>query len=566
MSRQFTGKRPFGKASPRFAGNLNLGLLVMLMGGPGAAQAAAVLPSQFSFGSYTSVQMNVDAAGQNIVGDAAHEPTIAFDPNNSEKLVAGWKQFGTVSSGNRQGGWAYSDDGGKNWHFEGVVTPGEQRTNIMVDVDSSGNFYYQNLHYGPGGDYAQDVQVFKSVDGGVSWLDPVYAHGEGADKGRIGIDRSGTASDGHIYVHWREGLDDRHFTRSTDAGASYGQPVSIPGRPAFGTIAVGPEGQVYIGGRTESGELVGAKLVFSAHLFSTSLNARDPSATPSFTTQEINLGGSPVMFQFQNNPNQYGPIGDVQVGVDQSNGPLRGNIYVLASVDPVGADNQDVNFIRSTDGGQTWSSPLRLNTDPANRNAYQWFAMQGVAPNSRIDAVWYDSRGSLQPAMSQLYYAYSWDGGLTWSRNQPVTAPFNTHIAYPLGAQKLGDYSHLVSDANGAHVAYTATYNGEQDVYYLNVFPDCNNNAVSDVVDIQQRRSGDINANRLPDGCETITVPGDIDGDKDVDQLDVNLVLAVRNKPAAGPNDPRDLDHNGAINALDARKQTLLCTRPRCAA
>ena len=461
----------------------------MLFGGYSIAHATVAAPSQLTLGSYTSVQMNVDNAGQNIAGDAAHEPTIAFDPNNPTKLVSGWKQFATAQSGNRQGGWAYSDDGGKSWHFQGVVTPGEQRTNIMVDVDSSGDFYYQNLHYGPGGDYAQDVQVFKSTDGGVSWLDPVYAHGEGADKGRIGIDRSGTASDGYIYLHWREGLDDKHFTRSVDSGLSYDAPVSIPGRPAFGTIAVGPEGQVYIGGRSEIGTLTGAKLVFDAYLFSTSLNARDPLATPSFTTQPINLGGSPVMFQFQNNPNQFGPIGDVQVGVDQSNGPLHGTIYVLASVDPAGADNQDMHFIRSTDGGVTWSAPLRINNDAPDRNAYQWFAMQGVAPNSRIDAVWYDTRGSLQPAVSQLYYAYSWDGGQTWSQNTPVTAPFNTHIAYPLGAQKLGDYTHLVSDAQGAHVAYTATYNGEQDVYYLNVFPDCNSNKLSDVLDIDQRKS-----------------------------------------------------------------------------
>ena len=538
--------------------------IVSLLLNLGPKLACAATPAQLKYGAYTSVQMNVDAYGQNIVGDAAHEPTIAYDPHNPSKLVAGWKQFASVLSGNRQGAWAYSNNSGKDWHFEGVLTPGQQRTNIMVDVDSNGNFYYQNLHYGPSGDYAQDVQVFKSINGGVSWLDPVYAHGEGADKGRIGIDRSGTASNGNIYVHWREGLDDRHFTRSTDGGLSYDDPVAIPDKPAFGTIAVGPEGQVYIGGRTELGSLVGAKLVFNTYLFSTSLNARNPLAIPVFTTQEINLGGSPVMFQFQNNPNQYGPIGDVQVGVDQSTGPMRGNIYVFASVDPVGVDNQDVNFIRSTDGGQTWSAPIRINTDASDRNAYQWFAMQGVTPNSRIDAVWYDTRGSLQPAISQLYYAYSWDGGLTWSQNQPVTTAFNTHIAYPLGAQKLGDYSHLVSDKNGAHVAYTATFNSEQDVYYLNVFPDCNNNNKSDVLDISQRQSGDINRNNIPDFCEAIKVPGDVDNDRDVDLSDINLVILARNKPVTGLNDPKDVDKNGVINAQDVRKQTLLCTRPRC--
>lgn len=549
----------------RSESGLKLSVIAVLMAWHGQLHALTIAPSQFEFGSYTSVQMNVNAAGQNIIGDAAHEPTIAFDPNDPTNLVAGWKQFASVASGNRQGGWAYSDNGGRNWHFKGVVTPGEQRTNIMVDVDSVGNFYYQSLHYGPSGDYAQDVEVFKSIDGGASWLAPVYAHGEGADKGRIGIDRSGTASDGHIYLHWREGLDDKHFTRSTDGGSSFDSPVSIPGSPSFGTIAVGPEGQVYTGGRTEIGTLSGLKLVFSNFLFSTSLNANNPLVTPSFSTQIINLGGSPVMFQYQNNPNQLGPIGDMQINVDQSHGPMRGNIYVFGSVDPAGVDNQDVNFIRSRDGGATWSAPVKINNDAPDKNAYQWFAMQGVASNSRIDAVWYDTRSSLNPAISQLYYSYSWDGGVTWSQNQPVTAPFNTHIAYPLGAQKLGDYTHLVSDANGAHVAYTATYNGEQDVYYVNVFPDCNANKLSDVLDITQRKVGDTNSNHIPDACESINVTGDLDNDMDVDQNDLNRLLLERNKPVSSTNRAMDLDSNGKIDAADARKLTLMCTRLRCA-
>lgn len=64
-----------------------------------------------------------------------------------------------------------------------------------------------------------------------------------------------------------------------------------------------------------------------------------------------------------------------------------------------------------------------------------------------------------------------------------------------------------------------------------------------------------------------ITVPtlGDIDLDGDVDNNDLNLVVAARNKPASSPNDLRDLDGNMKIDALDARKLTTLCTRLRCA-
>jgi len=41
--------------------------------------------------------------------------------------------------------------------------------------------------------------------------------------------------------------------------------------------------------------------------------------------------------------------------------------------------------------------------------------------------------------------------------------------------------------------------------------------------------------------------------------------MAARNTPASGPDDPRDLDGDGMITVLDARKLVLLCTLPRCA-
>lgn len=53
--------------------------------------------------------------------------------------------------------------------------------------------------------------------------------------------------------------------------------------------------------------------------------------------------------------------------------------------------------------------------------------------------------------------------------------------------------------------------------------------------------------------------------DNIIDKNDLNLILAARNTRATGPNDPRDLDGDGMITALDARKLTLLCTRPGCA-
>jgi hypothetical protein len=57
-------------------------------------------------------------------------------------------------------------------------------------------------------------------------------------------------------------------------------------------------------------------------------------------------------------------------------------------------------------------------------------------------------------------------------------------------------------------------------------------------------------------------IPGDLDGDADVDRQDLTILLAARNTPASGPTDPRDLDGDGRITVLDARKLVGLFTRP----
>jgi hypothetical protein len=143
---------------------------------------------------------------------------------------------------------------------------------------------------------------------------------------------------------------------------------------------------------------------------------------------------------------------------------------------------------------------VRVNDDaPGNWN---WLAETSVAPNGRVDVIWYDTRDSQLNNVSRLYYAYSWDAGATWSPNTAVSPSFDSMVGFP-NNDKIGDYVTLVSDATGADAAYAATFNGEQDVYYVRLFPDCNGNGVSDVTDLAAHTSFDCNLSHVPDECET---------------------------------------------------------------
>ena len=188
-------------------------------------------------------------------------------------------------------------------------------------------------------------------------------------------------------------------------------------------------------------------------------------------------------------------------------------------MDPPGADPLDVHFIRSEDGGQSWTAPLRVNDDPTGNGAYQWFGTMSVAPDGRIDVVWNDTRNGAA-TLSELYYAYSIDAGDSFSAGVPVSPVFDSTLGYPV-QNKIGDYYQMVSDAVGAGLAYSATFNGEQDVYYLRLRP---NACPADLTDDGQVAFDDL-LQLLAAWGECAGCPEDLDGDGVVSFGDVLEIL-----------------------------------------
>jgi hypothetical protein len=233
--------------------------------------------------------------------------------------------------------------------------------------------------------------------------------------------------------------------------------VGLPHSPYFGTLDVGPDGELY---------MFGTAIDIEPFVMNRSTNSQNRLVTPTIDlTTIVDLGG-PLLFG-TSAVNPAGLLGQAWIAVDRSSGSTRGNVYALCSVTNDPGNFCNVMFSRSTDKGQTWSAPLRLNDDSATQHAYHWFGTLSVAPNGRIDVCWNDTRHSTTNNLySELYYTWSDDAGLTWAPNRALSPAFNHLLGFP-DQQKMGDYIGMISLNEGACIVYAATFNGEEDIYFV---------------------------------------------------------------------------------------------------
>src|SRR6266550_4124351 len=302
------------------------------------------------FGPFVSYQVNVDASGQNIVGDAANECAISVDPTNPGKMAIGWRQFNTVSSNFRQGGWGYTIDGGVHWTFPGVLEDNVFRSDPVTGSDETGTFFYLSLLE----TFCENM--YRSTNGGQSWTE-LQPNGlaEGGDKQWFTIDK--TCGPGHGFQYQSsDGINCSgsgvQFQRSTDGGVTWQASIVIPNEPTDGTLDVDSNGNLFIGGEG-----------FSPFYCVRSTNAQFGDQTPTFDQiTQVDMGGE----LSGGGINPAGLDGMLFLAIDHSGGPTNNNIYMLASVEPPRRNTTDVMFVRSTDSGLTFSAPVKVNDDPVN--------------------------------------------------------------------------------------------------------------------------------------------------------------------------------------------------------
>src|SRR5206468_3139972 len=101
-----------------------------------------------------------------------------------------------------------------------------------------------------------------------------------------------------------------------------------------------------------------------------------------------------------------------------------------------GADPGDVFYIRSTDGGVTFGSPVKLNTDTTTRP--QWQPNISVSPGGTVFAMWYDGRVPIAGQSQQDAFTDQEPAGGGTPTPTPTATPTPGPITLTGNGRKIG--------------------------------------------------------------------------------------------------------------------------------
>ncbi len=164
------------------------------------------------------------------------------------------------------------------------------------------------------------------------------------------------------------------------------------------------------------------------------------------------------------------------LAVDRSGGPYDGSVYVAwfdhsANLTDGSGTYGRVMLASSADGGETWNEPRRIRDGSPNPEHDQFMPAVSVGPDGTVDLTWYDRRLDSENHLFDLFYAYSLDGGTTWSKDLRVSevSSDEQHSHHQNGMVFLGDYIDLASSDGMAHAIWVDTRNGKADAFIANI-------------------------------------------------------------------------------------------------
>lgn len=372
------------------------------------------------FGQFTNVLISST--------NSPEEVSICINPKNPKQVVAAANLNNVYSSSNA----------GLNWTIKTLSDPSNGvHGDPCIFTDTSGNFYFIHLSNPPSGSWIDRIVCAKSTDGGATWSNGTYMGKNGAknqDKAWAGVN----PTTNEIYVTWTQ--FDKYgssvasdisvilFSKSADGGLTWstakrisnfaGDCVDSDNTVEGAVPTVGPNGEIYVA-------WVGPKGI----MFNKSLDDGN-----TWLSQETFVSTFPGGWDY--NISGLQRCNGLPITLcDLSKGSHRGTIYINWTDQRNGTTDTDVWLIKSSDGGNTWSSVVRVNNDVAGKQQFlTWMCLDPA--NGNIYCDFYDRRNySASSTQTDVYLAQSTDGGNTFSNYKVNTTAFT-----PSPSVFFGDY------------------------------------------------------------------------------------------------------------------------------
>jgi len=388
----------------------------------------------FSF----SPQVSVDSAGNIFIvweDDTDTNANILFS-----RSTDGGVTFSTPKS--------LSDTSGLSFNPR-IAVDAYGAINVVWDDDSPGNL---------------DVFFSRSTDAGTTFSSPIDLSADAADSANPQV---ATDADGNIFVVWENdtaGALGILFSRSLDGGLTFSAPVFLStnmGGSVSPQMLVDLVGNINVVWEDDS---VGAADISYSRSVNSGISFSIPKSLSRSVGNSVNaqiavdLGGNINVVWENNSPgnfdvfysrsadngttfslpknlsNDLGHSRNPQIAVDSS-----GSVNVLWADNIPPNFNTDVFFVRSNDGGATFSAVQNLSNN-IGFSASPWLA---VDSGGNVNVTWDDST----PGNRDIFFEQSADGGATFSAPQNLSNDLGLSSFAQIAADKNANLNVVWQDA-----------------------------------------------------------------------------------------------------------------------
>ena len=382
-----------------------------------------------------------------------NETFIAINPLSRKNFIGTSNDY---RAGPVHAGFYASLDGGKTFVSDGVF-PFDRRYSNSGDpsccFDGKGNGYICYLEFNrvP---LSGALFVSSTSDGGKTWpkknLAWLGSSRHLPDKPLLGVDPRTTGTfAGSLYITFTGffvspiGIN---LVYSRDQGKTWSRPVRVDRRSGGqGSVPrVGTNGEVYVAWQNRGRRAI----VFQ----------RSTDGGKTFLASEITLASivsnprtlPPTRFRVNSFPG---------MDVDHSSSRFRGRIYVIWS--SRSGSSSEVFLVSSDNGGNTWTSPLRINDVTRGDQFFSWVS---VDEHGTVFAAWYDRRLDPANVNYDIYASASYDGGKTWLKNWRISSKSsNPNIGF--NGTFIGDYMGIAASHGLLMPSWCDTTRGNQDAF-----------------------------------------------------------------------------------------------------